>query len=236
MGDDCIAIKSGKLGEDGEKSWPALNHTIRNCRMAFGHGAITLGSEISSGVKALNVGQCLFERTDRGLRIKTRRGRGRDCDIDDIAFDNIRMEGVLTPIVMNMWYHCVDPDGDSEYVQSRKPLPVDARTPRLGRFRFSNMTCEGAEVAACYCDGLPEQPIDEVTLENVNVAFSEDARPGVPSMFTDAPKRCRLGLYFNNVRRVALKNVRLEGHVGSAVVATGVEEITTENCEGLRDV
>ena len=227
VGDDCIAIKSGKLELHRMCPAPASRHTIRNCLMAYGHGAVTLGSEISGGIRDLSVSQCLFRQTDRGLRIKTRRGRGRDCDIDGIAFDNIRMERVLTPIVMNMWYRCVDPDGDSEYVQGRAPLPVDDRTPRLGRFRFANLDCVDAEVAACYCDGLPEQPIEEVTLENVRVSFAQDARPGIPSMFTNAPERCRLGLYFNNVRRVTLQNVTVEGQLGDAVVAMGVESLTT---------
>ena len=231
VGDDCIAIKSGKLELARECPRPASRHIIRNCHMAFGHGALTLGSEISGGVKSLTVSQCLFERTDRGLRIKTRRGRGRGCDIDDIAFDNIRMEGVVTPIVMNMWYRCVDPDGDSEYVQGRSALPVDERTPRLGRFSFTNMTCEGAQAAACYCDGLPEQPIESVRFESVKVTFAEDARPGIPSMFTNAPERCRMGFYFNNVLRAELKNVTLLGHVGEAVVANAVETIAAEGFE-----
>ena len=40
--------------------------------MQFGHGAIVLGSEMSGGVKNLNVERCYFDHTDRGLRIKTR--------------------------------------------------------------------------------------------------------------------------------------------------------------------
>ena len=225
VGDDCIAIKSGKLELYRMCPAAAVRHTVRNCLMAFGHGAVTLGSEISGGIRELSVSQCLFRQTDRGLRIKTRRGRGKSCDIDAISFDNIRMEGVVTPIVMNTWYRCVDPDGDSEYVQGRDPLPVDERTPRLGRFHFSNMECLDAQAAACYCDGLPEMPIDEVTFENVRVVFAKDAKSAVPSMFTNAPKRCRLGLYFENVRKVCLNNVTLEGHVGEAVVAKNVNEI-----------
>ncbi len=228
VGDDCIAIKSGKLPLYKLCPAAASRHTIRNCLMAFGHGAVTLGSEISGGIKALSVSQCLFKQTERGLRIKTRRGRGQSCDIDGIEFDNIRMEGVKTPIVMNMWYRCVDPDGDSEYVQGRAPLPVDERTPKLGRFRFSNMECLDAQAAACYCDGLPERPIEEVTFENVRVSFAKDARPAVPSMFTGAPERCRLGLYLENVRRAVLRNVTVEGQLGERVVTKGVDELIAE--------
>ena len=236
VGDDCIAIKSGKIELFRMCPATASRHTIRNCLMAFGHGAVTLGSEISGGIRDLSVSQCLFKQTDRGLRIKTRRGRGKDCVIDGVAFDNIRMEGVLTPIVINMWYRCVDPDGDSEYVQGRDPLPIDDRTPHCGSFRFSNMDCVDSEVAACYCDGLPEQPIDEVTFENVKVSFAENCTPDTPSMFTNAPKVSRMGLYFNNVRRVNLKNVTVDGYEGEPAVTSNVGEINTEGFEGQRHV
>ena len=64
----------------------AINHniTIRNCLMQFGHGAIVLGSEMSGGVKNLKVERCYFDHTDRGLRIKTRRGRGNTAVIDGV--------------------------------------------------------------------------------------------------------------------------------------------------------
>ena len=232
VGDDCIAIKSGKQGSTGRPQAPASRHTIRNCLMAFGHGAVTLGSEITGGVKDLSVSQCLFLQTDRGLRIKTRRGRGRSCDIDGISFDNIRMEGVLTPIVINMWYNCVDPDGSSDYVQSREKLPVDDRTPHFGRFAFRRMDCVDTEVAACYVDGLPEMPVDEVVLEDVHVSFKSDARPGVPAMQRDAAPRCRLGLYFDHVKKVRLQRVTVSGQAGEPVIASHTGEILTDSFEG----
>lgn len=219
VGDDCIAIKSGKIELAQRFSWPAIRHTVRNCLMAFGHGAVTLGSESAMGIRELTVSQCWFQETDRGLRIKTRRGRGQQCDITDITFENIRMEGVLTPVVINMWYNCCDPDRHSEYVWSREKLPVDGRTPHLGAFAFRDMVCTGAQAAACYIDGLPERPIDAVTFENVSIAFAPDARPSVPAMQNFAKERCKLGLYFENVQAVQLKNVRLTGAEGDEVVA-----------------
>jgi len=229
VGDDCIAIKSGKieLGMKYRKS--ADRHTIRNCLMVHGHGAVTLGSESAAGVRKLTVEQCLFRDTDRGLRIKTRRGRGRYCDITNVVFDNIRMDGVLTPVVINMWYNCCDPDRESEYVWSRQALPVDERTPHLGTFVFKNLRCTRAQVAACYIDGLPEMPLDRVAFENVSVSFDENARPGIPAMKSFAQEHCRLGLYLDNVREVSLKNVRLEGVEGERLIALHCGRIAAED-------
>ena len=98
VGDDCIAIKSGKIDIGRRYRKPASRCIIRNCLMMHGHGAVTLGSETAGGVRDLTVERCIFRETDRGLRIKTRRGRGKDAVIDGVLFENIRMDGVLTPI------------------------------------------------------------------------------------------------------------------------------------------
>lgn len=228
VGDDCIAVKSGKINIAKKYKMPAENHNIRNCLMQFGHGAVTLGSETACGIYDLKVSRCIFEHTDRGLRIKTRRGRGEDSVIDGITFENIKMNGVLTPIVMNMWYNCCDPDRNSEYVWSRKALPVDERTPRLKRFTFRNITCENCHVAACYCDGLPESPIDEITLENITFSYAEDAAAGRPAMQSFMKPMCRTGMYFDNVKSLAIKNVSVVGASGDDLKTLAVEKITME--------
>ena len=240
VGDDCIAIKSGKIELGTKLNKPADHHTIRNCLMEFGHGAVVLGSEIGAGVRNLKVSQCWFRGTDRGLRIKSRRGRGRNSVIDGVLFENIRMENVLTPVTINLWYNCCDPDRESEYVWSREKLPVDDRTPRMGRFCFRNLTCTGAEVAACYIDGLPEAPIEEVAFEGVHVSFSPNAKPGVPIMENFARERCRLGFYLDNVRRVRMEDCSLEGEEGEKLIvnhcgelsASGFHDDTGTDCHG----
>ena len=225
VGDDCIAIKSGKIELGLKYKTPANRHTIRNCLMQFGHGAVTLGSEMAGGVTNLTVNRCVFRQTDRGLRIKTRRGRGKHAIIDGVVFENIKMEGVLTPIVMNMWYNCCDPDRNSEYVWSREHLPIDDRTPYLGKFTFRNMICEDCEAAACYCDGLPERPIDEITVENLKFTFSPNAKPSRPAMREFMQEFCRVGMYFDNVRKLTVNNVSLEGVVGDDLITDHICEL-----------
>ena len=225
VGDDCIAIKSGKIEIGRKFKKPANRHTVRNCLMQFGHGAVTLGSEMAGGVTNLTVNRCVFRQTDRGLRIKTRRGRGKDAVIDGVLFENIRMEGVLAPIVINMWYNCCDPDKHSEYVWSRNALPVDERTPYLGAFTFRDMECVDCESCACYCDGLPEMPIGSITLDSIHFTFKADARPFKPAMREFMEEFCRKGMYFDNVTRLTLKGVTLDGVDGEELIAGNIGEI-----------
>ena len=225
VGDDCIAIKSGKIDLAAVFKKPADHHTVRNCLMQFGHGALTLGSEIGGGVTNLTVNRCVFEKTDRGLRIKTRRGRGKYCVIDGVVFDNIKMTGVLTPIVINAFYFC-DPEGHTDYVQNREKAPIDDRTPYLGSFTFKNMSCTDCEVAACYCEGLPERPIASITLENIDFSFSENANPQMPAMCERIEPMCRAGMVMKCVDSLTLKNVSVIGNDGEILVADRVGEIT----------
>ena len=225
VGDDCIAIKSGKIDLAALFKKPANRHTVRNCIMQFGHGALTLGSEIGGGVTNLTVNRCLFEKTDRGLRIKTRRGRGKYSVIDGVVFENIKMEGVLTPIVINAFYFC-DPEGHTDYVQNRDKAPVDDRTPYLGSFTFRNMTCNDCEVAACYCEGLPERPISSITLENIDFSFTENAKPEMPAMCERLDPMCRAGMIMKCVDSLTVKNVTVNGAIGDILVADRVGKIT----------
>lgn len=228
VGDDCIALKSGKIYMGATYKKSANHHTIRNCLMQFGHGAITLGSEMAGGVKNLTVSHCVFNATDRGLRIKSRRGRGKDAIIDGVTFENIEMRNVLTPIVINSWYNCCDFDRFSEYVWSREKLPVDEKTPRLGKFVFRNMNCESCHVAAAYCDGLPERPIEQITLENVRFSYCDNAQSGKPAMRSFMEDMCKAGAYFDNVKKLVVKNVRFTGVEGKAITVKNVDTFVEE--------
>ncbi len=224
VGDDAIAIKSGKMYMGMKYRTPATRHVVRNCLMEYAHGAVVLGSEMSGGIRDLSVSQCYFKCTDRGLRIKTRRGRGKYAVIDGVEFSNIRMDNVMAPLVMNMYYFC-DPDGHEEIVWSKEYHPVDDTTPYLGAFTFRDMECTDCEWAAGYFYGLTEQPIGSVTIENVRFTFKPDAKPGRPAMMDFIDHECRRGLYFNGVRKVCLKNVTISGQAGDRVTAIRVDEV-----------
>lgn len=227
VGDDCIAIKAGKIYMGRKYKKPSSNFNIRNCSMNFGHGAVVLGSEMSGGIKNINVTQCLFNQTDRGLRIKTRRGRGKDAIIDGIKFENIQMHNVLTPLVVNMYYFC-DPDGHSEYVYTKEKLPVDDRTPYLGNFVFKDIDCENVNVAAGTFYGLPEAPIESIRIENVKFSYAENPVEGRPAMMDFLDPMKGEGLIFNYVGKVVLKNVSFSNFKKEKVILDSVNEYTED--------
>lgn len=227
LGDDCVAIKSGKIYMGKTYHTPSKQIRIHQCLMENGHGAVTIGSEMAGGVNEVVVDSCYFHNTDRGLRIKTRRGRGEFGVIDEIVFQNVIMEEVLTPIVVNCFYFC-DPDGKSEYVQSRELYPVDERTPRIGTLRFEQIRCRNCHYAAMYVEGLPEQKISEIQMKDVHFIFAKVAKRGYPVMSLGIEEHSKLGCYLCNVRKVTRIDVTVEGCIGEAYYLNGVEELDPE--------
>jgi polygalacturonase len=224
LGDDCIAVKSGKIYMGKKHKTPSENIRIYQCLMENGHGAVTIGSEMAGGVKNLTVEECMFSHTDRGLRIKTRRGRGKDAVIDQITFRKIHMNHVMTPFVVNSFYFC-DPDGKTSYVQSREVMPVDDRTPYIRRLDFEDIEAENCHVAAAHFDGLPEQKIDEIVMKNVNVSYAANPKCDVPAMSEGVEACSRKGIFASNVKRLVLQNVNIAGQDGEKIILQGVDEV-----------
>jgi len=224
LGDDCIAVKSGKIYMGRKFKKPSESIRIHNCFMQNGHGAVTIGSEMAGGVKNLTVEDCVFSHTDRGLRIKTRRGRGRDAVLDRIIFRNITMDHVMTPFVVNSFYFC-DPDGKTPYVQSREAYPVDERTPVIKRLEFEDIDAKNCHVAAAYIEGLPELKIEELIMRHVHISFTDQPKKDVPAMSEGVESCTRKGIFVKNVKRVTLDHVEISGCEGEEITADCVDEL-----------
>lgn len=224
LGDDCIALKSGKIYMGRKHKRPSKNITIRQCLMENGHGAVTIGSEMAGGVNNVIVKDCIFRHTDRGLRIKTRRGRGKDAILDEIVFENIQMDNVMTPFVVNAFYFC-DPDGRTEYVQSREYHPVDERTPHIKHLAFRNITCKDCHVAAAYFYGLPEKKIEYIEMKNISVTYAENPRKDVPAMMNGIEPCSKLGIYANNIEKMSIENVVIAGQDGEAMTLLNIDYV-----------
>jgi polygalacturonase len=152
VGDDCITIKSGKDIPGRTKAAPAENYTITNCTMLSGHGGVVIGSEMSGGVRNIVISNCIFDGTDRGIRIKTTRGRG--GAVEDVRVDNIIMRNIRDQaFVMDMEYSRTNPE------------PLSERTPAIRNIRFSNITSHTKD--AGLINGLAEMPVENISFYDI---------------------------------------------------------------------
>ncbi|MGZ3852517.1 MAG: glycoside hydrolase family 28 protein, partial [Flavisolibacter sp.] len=152
VGDDCITIKSGRDIPGRTKAAPAENYTITNCTMLAGHGGVVIGSEMSGGVRKIVISNCVFDGTDRGIRIKTTRGRG--GVVEDIRVDNIIMKNIgQQAIVLDMMYANMPTE------------PVSERTPQFRNIHLSNITAQTNE--AIFINGLAEMAVEDVTFSDI---------------------------------------------------------------------
>jgi len=212
VGDDCITIKSGTEHESPERYAPCRDITITNCTLERGHGGVVIGSEMSGGVKNVVISNCVFIGTDRGIRIKSRRGRG--GAIEDIRVSNLIMDGVLCPFTMNLYYH-IGMRGNTN-VSDKNPRSVDDSTPRLRRIHFSNITAREVKHAAGFLYGLAEMPLEDISFTDVSISISEEADSGYPEMADDIPSMSQAGFFIRNVHHLRLDNVEVTGQVGEA--------------------
>jgi polygalacturonase len=223
-GDDCVAIKSGKAWLASQGPCASRHVRISNCLMERGHGAVVVGSEMSGGVYDVTIRDCLFRGTDRGLRIKTRRGRGKTAIVEGVRLDNVRMERVGTPLAINSFYFC-DPDGRTTNVADRRPLPIDEGTPTLRDISLSDVSCEDVAHCAGLVLGLPELPIEKLSIKRYRVRFDPEAEPGFPDRAESIEAVARAGLYLCNVRELVLDALDIEGSEGPSVTRENALEI-----------
>ena len=170
VGDDAICIKSGKDREGRDRGIPNENLIVKNCVVFHGHGGVTVGSEMSGGVRNLHVSNCTFIGTDVGLRFKSNRGRG--GVVENIYISDIEMMNIPTQAIsFNLYYSgrsaSEDLDaGDNGTVE--KLIPVTEETPQFKNIFIRDVNCKGA-FQGIYLQGLPEMKLENILLENVQM-------------------------------------------------------------------
>ena len=175
-GDDGICIKSGKDADGRRRGIPCENVVVDGCTVFAGHGGFVVGSEMSGGVKNILVKHCQFLGTDVGLRFKSTRGRG--GIVENIFVDDVSMTDILTDaITFNMYYggkSVAEMLADGDNPDNSTKMPVTEETPIFRHIDIRNVVCNGAGRAMEF-NGLPEMPIEDITLENVQIIAKKDA-------------------------------------------------------------
>jgi polygalacturonase len=161
-GDDCIAIKSGRNNDGRRVNVPTENLIIRNCTMKDGHGGVSIGSEISGGVRNVFVHDCRMSspHLDRALRIKTNAQRG--GVIENIWFEKVTIGEVATDAIQIDFY----------YEEAEK----GPHKPVVRNIHIADVTCQKSNDALSF-RGFESSPIRDVYVARCN--FTNAAKPNV---------------------------------------------------------
>lgn len=155
VNDDCIAIKSGK-DEDGRRvNRPAEGILIEKCRFRYGHGGVSMGSEMSGGIRNVEIRDCVVEADNWApIRFKSQPSRG--GIVENITYRDIVLKNTRKAFEFNMAWRMrppIKPPSD--------PLPV------VRNVKIINVSGIVDRVGDIH--GLKDSPIRNVTFENCNI-------------------------------------------------------------------
>jgi hypothetical protein len=193
--------------------------------MLNGHGGVVIGSEMSGGVKNVTISNCVFNGTDRGIRIKTRRKRG-GC-VEDVLINNIMMTNVFAPITVNGYYQCGGTSPDDMSLFSLEKLPVSEDTPVMKNIIISNVRATNATASAGFIYGIPESPVTGLRISNYSVEMvdTDEEVKDKPIMAWHIKKTKGTGLYCCFCKDVTFDNVSIKVLNGPAVKVEKSEDI-----------
>ncbi len=171
-GDDAIVLKSTVAER------PCRNVTVTGCTLSGDPSSLKLGTESQGGFEDITFADCFLYDSRDGIALEEVDG-GR-CR--RVCVSNIVMRNVETPVFIRLGNRA-------------NPVP-GGPTPGMGSMRdiaVSNVRAEGAGKIGCSVTGLPGQPVENVTLENIRIRFAGggtagDAARAVPEKEKSYPR------------------------------------------------
>lgn len=150
-GDDCIAIKSGRNNDGRRLNVPSENIIIRNCMFKDGHGGITVGSEISGGVRNVFAHDNKLDSPDLWTAIRFKNNASRGGKLENFYYKNNSIGQVSRAVI----------EIDFNYEEGAKGDHI----PLVRNVQVDGLTCTTGN-RAVDLQGLDNAPIYDVVLKN----------------------------------------------------------------------
>jgi polygalacturonase len=235
VGDDAICIKSGKDKDGRDRGIACENIIVKNNIVYHGHGGVTVGSEMSGGVKNLHVSNCTFIGTDVGLRFKSNRGRG--GIVENIFISDIFMTDIPSQAISFDLYYggksIAETLAEGGNTVSTKAVPVSEQTPQFKNISIKNITIKGAQQAV-FLQGLPEMNLENIEITNLIAT----AKKGFSIIDANGIKISNIKLNIEentvfdiyNTKNMSLKNIDFNSTSAKAISING------EACQNIEFV
>lgn len=206
-GDDAIVLKS-------TTARPCRDVVVTNCVLSSLCNALKLGTESSAGFDNISISNCaVYDTQLSGIALETVDGG----ILDRVTISNIVMRNVKCPIFVRL--------GDRA-----RPYTNGIARPAVGSLRnvvIQGVQADGADKTGCALTGLPDHPIENLTLHDIMLSFegggaTADAARNVPEEVEKYPEYKMFGilpafgLFARHVRRLNIDNVRCTPTMGDA--------------------
>lgn len=156
VGDDGVAIKSGRDQDGWRVGRPATDIVVRNCRYSGGTGGgVAIGSEMSGGVRRVYIEDWDIPKAHHALYFKANLDRG--GLIEDVHIRNIRAGRTDVLVIFTNDYH--------SYRGGTYP-------PRFERVTFQDVVSDQTRVGV-HITGHPTAPVRDVLLRNIAIGRAE---------------------------------------------------------------
>lgn len=160
-GDDAVVIKSGKDHDGWRINKPSENIIIHDIIIEDGNSGIAIGSEMSADIRNVLVYNIDIQVADFGIRFKSMRGRG--GIVENVWIDNVFMRRMnFGAIQLDLNY------GTPVAGYDKNKLPI------FRNIEIKNVECRRTK-DALLLSGLPESPLENITLENISILSTRGA-------------------------------------------------------------
>ncbi|BDU26729.1 glycoside hydrolase family 28 protein [Flavobacterium sp. GSB-24] len=226
VGDDAICIKSGKDKDGRDRGVPCENIIVKNNIVYHGHGGVTVGSEMSGGVKNLHVSNCTFMGTDVGLRFKSTRGRG--GIVENIYISDVFMTDIPSQAISFDLYYggksIAETLAEGGNTVSTKAIPVNEETPQFKNIVIKNITIKGAQQAV-FLQGLPEMNLENIEISNLiakaQKGFSIIDANGIKITNAQLDIEAKNAFEIYNTQNLSLKNIEFNSGSSNMITIDG---------------
>lgn len=144
-GDDCIVLKS-------TEPYPCENVVVTNCTLETIATALKLGTESHGDFRNIHFSNCTIRNTPVGIGFYMKDG----ATMERVTFSNISIES-SSPSLHTVYPVFMD-------IEKRNP---DSRSGKIRDVTFRDITIHTG--AGSLIQGMPESPIENLTLQNITV-------------------------------------------------------------------
>jgi len=199
-GDDAIVLKS-------TLDRPCRDVAVTNCVLSSLANALKLGTESVGGFQNITINNCtIYDTHLAGIALESVDGGA----LENVTISNMVMRNVKSPIFLRLGNRA-------------RPPYEGAPTPDLGSFRnvmISDVQAVGADKVGCSITGLPERPMENVTLSNIRIQLAgggtvADAAREIPEVPANYPEYRMFGVlpasgfYCRHVKNLRLLNTQV---------------------------